>query len=110
MDFENKIIIEYEESTGPRRSGARIARKGHGYPGDLINKRDSIRDEYYQAVGFRVCKIWENPEFKMNTWKKKLFHFLADCYCKRDVYNYSNDPVDDIQSIAYNQQRNQLLP
>ncbi len=87
-DFNNRIIIEYEEETGNRRKGAFLAKKGHGHPGDLTNKHDSRRDFFYEAAAFRVCKIWES-EFKLNTWKNKLYHFLADCFCNRKTVIYS---------------------
>jgi len=82
LDFTNRIIIEYEEETGNRRSGARMAKKGHGHPGELTNKRDSSRDSNYRRGGFRVLKIWET-EYLEEKWNKKLYKFLCDCFCNR---------------------------
>ena len=99
LDFNNRIIIEYEEETGNRRKGAFLAKKGHGHPGDLTNIHDTNRDEFYEYSGFRVCKIWES-EFKLNTWKNKLFHFLADCFCNRKIVIYSNVSSPGTKEIA----------
>ncbi len=82
LDFENKIIIEYQEETGKRRRGAFLAKKGHGHPGDLANIRDSRRDSNYSCGGFRVLNIWES-EYNDGSWKKKLWIFLCDCFCNR---------------------------
>ena len=83
LDFENKIIIEYQEETGKRRKGAYLAKKGHGHPGDLANIRDSRRDSNYSRGGFRVLNIWES-DYKNESWKKTLWVFLCDCFCNRD--------------------------
>jgi len=77
LDFENKIIIEYEEEGGRRRAGARLATKGHGREGDLPTKRDSKRDNYYSLAGFRVWKIYEY-DLKKNNWKQHLARFLLN--------------------------------
>lgn len=82
MDFENRIIIEYEEETGNRRTGARLAKKGHGHQGDLANKRDSRRDIFYLQGGFRVLKIWQS-EYEDGSWRKKMWRFFCDCMCNR---------------------------
>ncbi len=83
LDFENRIIIEYQEETGKRRKGAYLAKKGHGHPGDLANIRDSRRDSNYSRGGFRVLNIWES-DYKNESWKKTLWQFLVDCFCNRD--------------------------
>ena len=77
LDYDNKIIIEFEEETGPRRTGAYLARKGHGHEGDLDNKRDTKRTEFYND--FRVLRIWESQYNHSTIWKLKLFQFLIDC-------------------------------
>ena len=75
IDYPNHTIIEYEEEGGKRRSGARIATKGHGREFDLQNKKDIERDYWYEIGGFRVLKIWEH-DYKNGTWKQKLHDFL----------------------------------
>lgn len=72
LDFINKRIIEYEEETGNRRKGARLAKKGHGHPGDLANIRDTRRNSYYEKAGFKLLQIWESDQ----DWMKKIDQFL----------------------------------
>ncbi|MGI9567067.1 MAG: hypothetical protein ACR2LL_08665 [Nitrosopumilus sp.] len=81
LDYQHKIIIEFEEETGPRKAGEKYARKGHGHEGDLDTKRDSRRNEFYQLAGFKVFRLWEST-FKNENWKAKLFEFLIDCWNK----------------------------
>jgi len=85
-DFNYRIIIEYEEETGPKKPGAKYAKKAHGHPGDPTGTRDIKRDKNYS--GFRFCKIWESEP--MDVVKVKLHYFLADCYCNRDLTIYTN--------------------
>jgi len=85
MDFENRIIIEYEEESRPGKRSGKLGRKGHWSD----SKRDTQRDTNYRRAGFRVCKIWES-EMKKGPWNLKLFHFLADCYCRRDCRMYAD--------------------
>ncbi len=73
LDYNNKKIIEYEEETGNRRSGARLAKKGHGHPGDLANIRDSRRNSYYEKAGFKFLQIWESDK----DWMEKINQFLS---------------------------------
>lgn len=91
MDFHNRIIIEYEEESKPQR-GPKIIKKGHWSE----CKHDEDRDRKYKAVEFRLCKIWES-EYKKGTWINKLFHFLADCYCKRDTELYLDIYLKDAE-------------
>ena len=79
LEWKNKIIIEFEEETGNRKSGARYARKGHGHEGDLSTKRDTRRNEYYKLAEFRVFQLWEST-YKNENWKVKLFEFLINCW------------------------------
>lgn len=72
-------VIEFEEETGNRRTGAYLAKKGHGHEGDLDTKRDSRRNELYKITGFRVLRIWESHYNHNTIWKLKLFQFLIDC-------------------------------
>lgn len=85
-DFNYRIIIEFEEESGNRKPGAKLAKKGHGHPGDLTTKRDTKRDKNYS--GFKLCKVWESEP--MNVLEVKLHYFLADCYTKRDLSIYTN--------------------
>lgn len=75
LDFNNKIIIEYEEETGKRRHGAKLAKKGHGHPGDLLNKRDEEKFKLYKEGNFRVLRIWESN----NDWKSDVNKFINSC-------------------------------
>ncbi len=77
LDFEHKIIVELEEEGQKHLSGARLARKGHGPPGDMPNKRDEDRDYYYRIGGFKVLKFYE-ADLKERNWDK-LYQFLLDC-------------------------------
>lgn len=73
LDFNNKIIIEYEEEAKPNtRNGAKL-NKGH-FP-EQLNKRDQRRDMFYEIAKFRVCKIWESHK----DWKPTLEDFLKVC-------------------------------
>ena len=72
LDWYNKIIIEYEEEVGNRRSGDYLAKKGHHREGDMDTKQDSRRNKYYKSGGFRVLRIWDSEQ----NWKKKLENFL----------------------------------
>lgn len=74
-DFNHKILIEYEEETGPRKPGSKYAKKGHGHPQDYGTKRDTIRNELYHNAGFRLYRVWESD----NTWKESLGAFLLQC-------------------------------
>ena len=78
-DFENKIVIEYEEETGPRKSGDHYAKKAHGHEGDLDKKKDERRNDCYDAAGFRLLRIWESAFKKSEIWKKELETFLLEC-------------------------------
>jgi len=89
VDFSNKIIIEYEEETGNRRSGAYLARKGHGHEGDLPSERDSRRNKFYSDNKFRFCRIWQS-QLKSGDFVGRLFYFLQDCFWNRDTSSYQN--------------------
>jgi len=72
LDFHQKLIIEYEEEVGERRTGARFAKKGHQREGDIDNKRDVRRNKFYKRGQFHVLRLWESDK----NWKKKLEKFL----------------------------------
>ena len=72
LDWYNKIIIEYEEEVGNRRSGDYLAKKGHHREGDMDTTRDSRRNKYYKSGGFRILRIWNSEQ----NWEKKLEDFL----------------------------------
>jgi len=87
LDLEHKIILEYEEETGRRLPGAKLAKKGHGKPGDPATNRDDRRNSFYVKNKFRFCRVWESQMVDEDLeWK--LFHFLADCYCNRHTMKY----------------------
>ena len=78
LDFDHKIIVEFEEETGPRKPGAKYAKKGHGHEGDYNTTRDNLRNDAYLAAGFVVFRLWEST-FKNKNWKLQLFEFLISC-------------------------------
>jgi len=80
LDYENKIIIEFEEETGPRKPGAKMATKGHHHEGDYDTKRDTRRNANY--TNFRVFRLWQSI-YENENWKAKLFQFLLDCHFGR---------------------------
>jgi len=80
LDYHNKIIIEYEETPGEPRPGAKLARKGHDPDGQ--DKRTKNRDLYYDIGKFHLLKIFDYEFNDWTLWKIKLFRFLADCYEK----------------------------
>jgi hypothetical protein len=73
------LVIEIEEETGPRKTGARMADKGHGHDGDLPGKNDAEKYENYDAAGIRYCRVWETELNTGNVWKMKLNRFILDC-------------------------------
>lgn len=75
LDYNNRIIIEYEEETGNKKLGAKLANKGHGHPGDLSNKKDTEKFLLYKEGNFRVFRIWESNE----NWKHDVDSFLNSC-------------------------------
>ena len=73
-------VIEYEEETGNRKSGAHMARKGHGHEGDYDTKRDTRRNEHYESSGIPLHRIWESNFKKSSLWKIPLTEFVFECY------------------------------
>lgn len=85
LDFLNKIIIEHEESQGPPRPGAKLAKKGH--QDDGMDEHTSNRDFWYAAGGFKVLKIWDYEMDQVSkhkdfdfVWQEKLYRFLCNCF------------------------------
>jgi hypothetical protein len=74
LDYNNKLIIEYEEEIGNKRTGAKLAKKGHHREGDFDNKRDTRRNKFYRRGGFHVLRLWESDQ----DWKEKLENFLIN--------------------------------
>lgn len=72
LDYEHKIIIEYEEEIGNRKPGAKLAKKGHNRRGDLPNKRDFRRKQFYDDANFICFQIWESDE----DWESNLEKLL----------------------------------
>ncbi len=75
LDWDNKLIIEYEEETGNKRLGAKFARKGHGHEGDLDKERDDHRNKLYEKAGLKLFRIWQSY-YKDGSWKDKLKEWL----------------------------------
>jgi hypothetical protein len=80
-DYEHKIIVEFDEETGNRRTGAKYAKKAHGHEGDLPGKKDSRRNECYNRAEFHFHQVWES-KFKKKLWTIPLTEFLFYCYRK----------------------------
>lgn len=74
LDYEHRLIIEYEEEVGNPRSGAKLAKKGHNREGDLPNQRDFRRNKFYNEAKFRVFQIWASD----HAWPSKLKRWLQD--------------------------------
>jgi len=72
LDYESKIIIEFEEEIGNPQTGAKLATKGHNREGDFPNKRDTRREEFYNDGHFQCLQIWESDE----NWEQKLERLL----------------------------------
>lgn len=72
LDYESKIIIEFEEEIGNPQTGAKLATKGHNREGDLPNKRDTRREEFYNDGNYIMFQIWESDE----NWEQKLERLL----------------------------------
>lgn len=75
LEWNNKLVIEYEEETGNKRLGAKFARKGHGHEGDLDKERDDNRNKLYLDAGLKLFRIWES-NYKDGSWKEKLKSWL----------------------------------
>ena len=79
IDFQKKIIIEFEEESLPMK-GPKIRKKGHWEE----SKRDSRRDKFYKKGKFSVLKIWESEyQSADNEWGRKLDSFLVGCFTRR---------------------------
>jgi len=78
LDYSNKIIIEFEETPGKPRHGAKLAKKGHDPDG--MDKRTANRDLYYSIAKLRVLKIFDYEFADETKWKIKLIEFLIKCF------------------------------
>jgi len=79
--YDAKIVFEYEEETGNRRSGAKMAKKGHGHEGDDPTKKDSRRNEFYKSNGFKLLRIWESNKL----WRITVVEFIISCYRQKII-------------------------
>lgn len=70
LDYENKIIVEYEEEPTAGKKGGKMGKKGHTEE----SKKDSRRDSFYSIGGFRVFKVWESDK----DWRTNLEQFLLN--------------------------------
>ena len=75
LEYEHRILLEFEEEPQPGKKMGRLGKKGH----IAESKHDSHRDMLYRIAGFRVLKIWEN-ELKSNKYKTKLYQFLDEMH------------------------------
>lgn len=80
LDYHNRMIIEYEEEIGEKKTGARLAKKGHNRESDFDNSKDSRRNKFYKRGGFHILRIWESDQ----NWKEKLEKFLLK-YERKDI-------------------------
>jgi len=78
VDFDKKIIIEYDETPGKPRSGARLAKKGHDPDG--MDWRTEQRNLAYTRAGFNIKIILDTME--ESKWKEELKKFLIKNYVK----------------------------
>ena len=73
LEFEHRLIIEYEEEPKPGKRGGKLGKKGHTSESDT----DEHRDQLYRIAGFKLLKIWES-EYLSNSYKEKLYKFLHE--------------------------------
>lgn len=72
LDYEHKLIIEYEEEPKPGKKGGKLGKKGHTEESD----RDTTRDSLYEIGKFKLFKLWET-DYREGNWKK-LYDFLLE--------------------------------
>ena len=72
LDYNNKIIIEYDETW--KKQGKKTL-KGHDPDG--LDTRTFDRDFYYSHAKFRVLKVFDYETD--DVWKRKVFKFLINC-------------------------------
>jgi len=77
LDYEHKLIIEYEEEPKPGKRGGKLGKKGHTAESD----KDSHRDQLYRIAGFKLFKIWQST-YENENWQEKLLEFLLVSYQK----------------------------
>ena len=82
-DYDNRIIFEYEEEGQKKRPGARLTSKGHGPEGDISNKRDTRRNQFYLDNNFYLLRIWESQLKLEIIWKIRVIEFILNCYKKK---------------------------
>jgi len=56
LDYDHKLIIEYEEEPKPGKKGGKLGKKGHTEE----STKDEHRDQLYRIAGFRLLKFWES--------------------------------------------------
>lgn len=76
LDWHHKLVIEYEEEIGPPLPGAKLAKKGHQREGDIDNKRDKRRNDFYEHAHIHMLRIWESDK----NWEEKLEQFLLNSH------------------------------
>jgi len=87
LEWNNKLVIEYEEETGNKRLGAKFARKGHGHEGDLDKERDDNRNKLYKEF-IRVVKGIKPKYFIMENVK--------------GILPFKDEIVKDFEKVGYN--------
>lgn len=85
LDFNSKAIIEFEESQGPPRPGAKLAKKGH--QDDGMDAHTAERDLWYKLAGFHVLKIFDYELVQVSkhkdfdfVWQEKIYRFLCNTH------------------------------
>lgn len=84
LEYNHKIIIEWEEEHGSQKSGARLAKKGHSHKGDIDTNRDVDRNMLYRIAGFRLLRLYESDK----DWNKQLESFLTKCHNQNITLKY----------------------
>lgn len=74
IDFNNQVIIEYEEEAKPN-TGFFRGKLNKGHFRELLTPRDELRDWYYTQAKFAFLKMWET-DFQDGKWKAILYQFL----------------------------------
>jgi len=72
LDWNNRLIIEYEEEPRPGKKSGKLGQKGHTEE----SQKDTHRDKLYRISGFKILKIWES-QYKDKTYLQKLIDFLT---------------------------------
>jgi len=82
-DYDNKMIIEFEEEPEKRKPGDKQSHSGHHREGDMPKKKDVRRNGCYKRAGFALHQVWESHFYNTDGWKIALADFLIECWRKK---------------------------